>query len=90
MPDNETCKTRFELSQDGKNFTPCIGGNSKRINLQKHFPKQATQVNYSIQSRAVHHTFTLSSRENSHACLTNVRLNKIIYYNFVTIGQDAD
>ena len=31
MLDNETCKTRFELSQDGEKFTPYIEGNSKRI-----------------------------------------------------------
>ena len=31
MLDNETCNTRFELSQDGEQFTPYIVGNSKRI-----------------------------------------------------------
>ena len=31
MLDNETCNTRFEISQDGEQFTPYIQGNSKRI-----------------------------------------------------------
>jgi hypothetical protein len=31
MLDNETCKTRFEISQNGEQFTLYIEGNSKRI-----------------------------------------------------------
>jgi hypothetical protein len=31
MLDNESCNTRFEISQDGEQFTPYIQGNSKRV-----------------------------------------------------------
>lgn len=31
FPDSETCNTRFEISQDGVNFTTYIEGKSKRI-----------------------------------------------------------